>query len=181
MGAEPAAEHLHAILDGARDEATYEAVTGGDDEWRCLYAGELPDEVRKVAPYLVRFAGASSPLLDRLLGAGRGRSLGILLRSRASIDDLRKHLRRFLIARAPSGKTLVFRYYDPRVLRVYLPTCNEAELRFVFGAGPVVSSFIVEQPDDAAPCAYRLERGRLVVEDLQVPLENALAGATAEG
>jgi len=28
---------------------------------------------------------------------------------------------------------MVFRYYDPRVLRVYLPTCVRSELRTVFG------------------------------------------------
>jgi hypothetical protein len=28
---------------------------------------------------------------------------------------------------------MVFRYYDPRVLRVYLPTCVTVELRTVFG------------------------------------------------
>jgi hypothetical protein len=31
------------------------------------------------------------------------------------------------------GNRLVFRYYDPRVLRVYLPTCTASELRRVFG------------------------------------------------
>ena len=33
----------------------------------------------------------------------------------------------------PEGKTLLFRYYDPRVMRVYLPTCNSEEIRAVFG------------------------------------------------
>jgi hypothetical protein len=33
----------------------------------------------------------------------------------------------------PKGQSLVFRYYDPRVLRVYLPTCTREELRTVFG------------------------------------------------
>jgi hypothetical protein len=28
---------------------------------------------------------------------------------------------------------MLFRYYDPRVLRVYLPTCVTSELRTVFG------------------------------------------------
>jgi hypothetical protein len=32
---------------------------------------------------------------------------------------------------------LLFRYYDPRVLRVYLPSCRPSELETVFG--PVVS------------------------------------------
>ena len=31
------------------------------------------------------------------------------------------------------GKRLLFRYYDPRVLRVFLPTCTPAELAGFFG------------------------------------------------
>lgn len=31
------------------------------------------------------------------------------------------------------GTPSYFRYYDPRVLRVYLPACNESELQTVFG------------------------------------------------
>ncbi len=31
------------------------------------------------------------------------------------------------------GGTLLFRYYDPRVLRIFLPTCTPAELREFFG------------------------------------------------
>ena len=33
----------------------------------------------------------------------------------------------------PDFQPLYFRYYDPRVLRVYLPTCDADELRTLFG------------------------------------------------
>lgn len=38
----------------------------------------------------------------------------------------------------------MFRYYDPRVLRVYLPTCRPDELRTVFGP---IRSYLVEGED----------------------------------
>jgi len=38
-----------------------------------------------------------------------------------------------LVVKDERGNRLVFRYYDPRVLRVYLPTCSPSELRTVFG------------------------------------------------
>jgi hypothetical protein len=49
-----------------------------------------------------------------------------------------------LIVRDPSGNRLVFRYYDPRVLRVYLPTCYIGELGTVFGP---INRFWTESDD----------------------------------
>jgi hypothetical protein len=168
-------ERLYAIVDAARDARLREAAVSSGGDWRCLYAGPLPEEVQKAAPYLVALA-PGLPLVDFLRGEGWGRSFGVLVRSSAGIDELRKHLRRFLLARLPSGKKSLFRYYDPRVLRVYLPTCNADELRFVFGEPRVVSSFVCED-EDQAPVRYRLdEAGALVGED--VGLEAAFA---AEG
>ena len=39
---------------------------------------------------------------------------------------------------------MYFRYYDPRVLRVFLPTSNTEELTAIFGP---VSCFLVESED----------------------------------
>ena len=49
------------------------------------------------------------------------------------------------------GKPLYFRYYDPRVLRVYLPTCNESELKTVFGP---VTHYWVEGEDGNSMIEY---------------------------
>jgi hypothetical protein len=38
------------------------------------------------------------------------------------------------------GTPFYFRYYDPRVLRVYLPTCNASELQILFG--PVARYYV---------------------------------------
>jgi hypothetical protein len=48
-----------------------------------------------------------------------------------------RHLRTFLITHDEEGKPLYFHFFDPRVLRVYLPTCNAEEVSKVFG--PVIS------------------------------------------
>jgi hypothetical protein len=58
---------------------------------------------------------------------------GIFLTSRADLRSLRNHFRRFLMVLDPDGRKLYFRYYDPRVLRVYLPTCNAEEREIVYG------------------------------------------------
>ena len=54
---------------------------------------------------------------------------------------MRRHFRTFLKVSSPEGKHLYFRYYDPRVLRSYLPTCNAQEMTTVFGA---ITAFFVE-------------------------------------
>jgi len=67
-------------------------------------------------------------------------------------------LREFLRVRDESGKRLIFRYYDPRVLRVYLPTCWPAELDTFFGP---ISAFITEGEDPGEILEFRNQHGTL--------------------
>ena len=53
---------------------------------------------------------------------------------------MRKH-RRFLLVKAEDGEELYFRSYDPRVLRVFVPTCTPEEARTFFGP---IRAFLVE-------------------------------------
>ena len=60
----------------------------------------------------------------------------------------------------------MFRWYDPRVLRVYLPTCTVGELREVFGPA---RAFLVEDVDPGVLLRYELaDDGRLATT--RVPL-----------
>ena len=65
------------------------------------------------------------------------------------------HLRTFLKVYGPDLKPLYFRYYDPRVLRVYLPTCNDQELQTVFG--PVLR-YLLEDEDPATLLKFWIDR-----------------------
>ena len=76
---------------------------------------------------------AQSPVAQLFLTEGLGNHWGILAVSPADLRTLRMHFRKFLSVWDPDGKPLYFRFYDPRVLRIYLPTCNGAELRTLFG------------------------------------------------
>jgi hypothetical protein len=49
------------------------------------------------------------------------------------LEDVRHHLRHFLMVEIEGGKPVYFRFYDPRVLRVYLPTCTDQERQQFFG------------------------------------------------
>lgn len=141
---------IYAIVDGARDEQVYPAVLGSDCEYCCLYRGEIPEDLAAVAPYLVLLE-EENQFTTRLLTQGWGESWGIFLESAATLNDLRRHFRRFLMVYDEAGKPMYFRYYDPRVLRVYLPTCNADELQTVFG--PVVR-YCVESEDGSGMLEY---------------------------
>lgn len=128
-----------AILDCARDPRIYLALLESGLEFRCLYSGTLPRALEMVAPHLVELSPGSR-LTARWLAEGWGQAWGVFLK----IDDpsnLRHHLRKFLKVRSDVGQRLLFRYYDPRVLRAYLPTCNQDELQQVFGP---IDSFLTE-------------------------------------
>ena len=148
---------VFAILDGARDDRIYGAVDGSRRIRRCLYGGDLPWQLQMAAPYLVELERDHS-FTKYLLDAGWGASWGVFLRTETGIDQLRKHLRGFLRVRDEAGRRLIFRYYDPRVLRVYLPTCWPAELETVFGP---VDCFLTEGESAAEVIEFRRRGGAL--------------------
>ena len=127
----------------ARDERIYDAVGGTLLPKYCLYSGDLPHLLQRTAPYLVQLE-REDRFTRYLIDTGWGSSWATFIRTETGIKQLRRHLREFLRVRDESGKRLIFRYYDPRVLRVYLPTCWPAELDTFFGP---ISAFITEGED----------------------------------
>jgi hypothetical protein len=148
---------IWAILDGARDERITPMVQASYAEWQCLYAGDLPPKVQAVSPYLVKLEPGES-LAKRILSQGWGESWGVILRTETGAQNLRRHLRQFLRVQDETGRKLLFRYYDPRVLRVYLPTCTPDELRTFFGP---VQSFLTDTENPASLIEFRWDGVRL--------------------
>jgi hypothetical protein len=129
------------ILDAAKMGKAFQEAARRAPEHQSLYQGESEWELREVAPYLFPF-DARSDFAAWLLREGSGQSWGTFIATSASQADLRSHLRRFLIVENEEGKNLYFRYYDPRVLRVILPTFEKDQLRFIFGP---VDAWLVEE------------------------------------
>lgn len=149
---------VYTILDAARNESIHPRVLSCPLPAACLYAGALAPELAAVAPYLIELR-RDSPFTQDLLKDGWGDSWGVYLLSTATLEELRRHFRRFLRVKDETGKTMIFRYYDPRVLRSYLPTCNAEELAFIFGP---VAMFVIES-DQGRPVRYYRDDGKLQV------------------
>jgi hypothetical protein len=132
-----------AVLDGARSEKLVRAIGMHRAEGACLLAGKLDPSVARTAPYIVRLERESS-FTAWLFERGWGKSCGIFVRAPLELRELRRHLKRFLLVAGPDQQRLYFRYYDPRVLRLYLPTCDAAETQTFFGP---VRSFAMESAD----------------------------------
>jgi hypothetical protein len=149
---------LFAILDSARDSRIHSYLVESGAEALSLFRGDKARELADVAPYLVPLSRGES-LIDWLLTNGWGNSWGIIVESSADLKELRRHFQSFVMVYDPQGKPLYFRYYDPRVLRIYLPTCRESELKAVFGP---VNSFYAEGEDTAYLVHYAFAGGELV-------------------
>jgi hypothetical protein len=131
-------EQVYAVLDSARDPVVHAKLIATDAHSACLYEGRVPREIAEIAPYLVQLR-RDHRFTAQLLESGWGKSWGVFASAPVDFEAMRRHFRRFLRVEDDSGRTLLFRWYDPRVLREYLPTCTEAELRTVFG--PIGSYF----------------------------------------
>lgn len=122
----------------------------------------------QVAPYLVpiefrtRYPYHNSEYLD-LWAERLGSSAGILLLSEFDPTRLAIHLRGLFRVIDDDNHKYYFRFYDPRVLRLYLPTCTAAEAVEFFGS---VRRFLVESEHPGRMISYRPGRsGVEVTED----------------
>jgi hypothetical protein len=123
---------LFAILDAARDRYALALLLQSQVQYQSLYEGRDGEMLSDVAPYLVQLP-TDSDLLRKLVQEGWGKSWGVYLKCAAEFQELRRHLRHFLEVRQPDGEQLYFRFYDPRVLRVYLPNLHSDEASTFLG------------------------------------------------
>jgi hypothetical protein len=94
--------------------------------------------LKEVAPYIYT---SGALLQEWFVAGGWGDSWGMLVFSKAGFSDCWKHFRQFLLVKKENGEEMYFRFYDPRVLRRFLPNCHEDQIINFFGP---VEKFLVE-------------------------------------
>jgi hypothetical protein len=158
-------QHTFAILDAARSTSVFPAIEALAARRSSLLAETIAPELERASPFLVDI-GPGDPLLETVLGEGWGDHWGVLLTSAYEHDFLVPHLRDIVRARTEDGADYFFRFYDPRVLRLYLPTCTAAELDTFFGP---IARFLVEgQAGEPPVIEYILREGALVSRRFEV-------------
>jgi hypothetical protein len=81
------------------------------------------------------------------------------------VRTLRDHFRAFHTVELPDQRTVLFRYYDPRILRNFLPVCNAAELAAFFGP---VQRFVVEGETPESGIKFSLAGTAVKAEPFQI-------------
>lgn len=161
-------ETLYAVLDSARDRQMTQAarqMTGQSGQ--SLFSGDAGPHMADVAPYLLlapfeaRYPYAGSGFLD-LWAAEWGTSSGILLLTDAPPDKLLVHLRRCFRVVDEQYHQYYFRFYDPRVLHTYLPTCTGADAKAFFGP---IRRLLVESAKPGCVLVCAAEPGGVRVDE----------------
>ncbi len=123
---------VYVILDAARDKNIFIGLMNSDEEYVCLYkGGKKSKELETCAPYLVRLE-KNSPFTEWILSEGWGNSWGIFYSTDLPMQKVRDHFREFVMVVNEDGEPLYFRFYDPRVMRGFLPTCSNEQLGELF-------------------------------------------------
>lgn len=126
-------QRLYGIIDAAQDERIYPLLKKKADIYLSLYNNDVNESLKSAGPVLFQFR-QNDILSAWLIIHGQFNNWFILFASLGvTMIDMRRHFKRFAMVEAPNGKHMYFRYYDPRVLRNYLPSCNEEERKYIFG------------------------------------------------
>jgi hypothetical protein len=132
----------YIILDAARCGMdaigrVQELCKGQQDSLYLL--NEENDYLKEVAPYIFT---SDEGLSEWYHEKGWGDAWGVIIVANIGFDECRKHFRKFLKVQIEGGQEqLYFRFYDPRVLKDFLPTCDQKQILEFFGP---VKYFIVE-------------------------------------
>ncbi len=140
--------NVFALLDGARDRKIEPMLNQCGHDYQCLYSGNISYALKRAAPHIVHLQ-RQSLFTRKLLQRCWGNSWGIFAITPPTVElsKVRNNCRRMAKVEAPNGKTLIFRYYDPRVMRKFLPSCETNALHQVFGP---VSTYAMESEDSGA-------------------------------
>lgn len=135
---------LYAILNATLEERVPHYLLGSGEVYQYLADGLTQGEQMPPGVYLA-YIPATSPLLPKLVHDGWSRHWTLFFTCSHPFGEVRKHLRQFLLMQTEEGKKFFFRYYDPRLLQSYLPSCTPQEITQFFGP---IQSFFMESAYD---------------------------------
>jgi hypothetical protein len=154
-------KHVYVILDGAQNETLLDVIDDSEGlEYECLMTDKLEPDMQEVAPYLVHLL-EDAPFTKWLMKNGWAQNWGIFLTSKGDLGEVWRDMRQHVMVSDRQGKRLFFRFYDPRVLNAFLPTCDSKQLTEFFGR---VDMFVAELEGGQGAHAFSLADDQLVTE-----------------
>lgn len=134
-----------AIIDAASEPECFELFAQQDPVISCLYEEPLDSDVSKVAPYLIELTDEVKDWLNE-----RATPWGMYVSSECSFILLRQHLRQSLQAQVPEeSQPQLFRYYDPRIIWLYIDAVPAIELYHFLGPIDAISThYGIERSED---------------------------------
>jgi hypothetical protein len=160
--------HKFILLDAARIGAEIEKAKDLNTVFDSLYRGESEVKLSSVAPYLFTL-NREREFVNWYFEKGWGDSWGVLAYSLEDTKRLIRHFRTLLMVKTESGVDLYFRFYDPRVLRIFLPTCDAKQLEEFFGP---VDYYICEDEDPNFGLVFSFSKG--ILDSLKITKDQAI-------
>ena len=148
----------YALIDAARDYVRIGLARSLSLPGISLFEGAKGQQLEDVAPHLF-LCDPVGQMGEILLAPDGQDGCGVLLDARIDVMQVRRHLRHFLLVRRQRDmKKVYFRFYDPRVLRAFLPACTAHELTRFFGP---ITAFHCQGDNPGEVLTFTLSQGKL--------------------
>ena len=150
---------------------TFDLEGFGDLEIRSLYAGQLAQELKQQAPYVVDLTLNNQQIADDdsvpkfhrdFFTKHWGKNTGIILQSEEPIDQVVFHLKKFIKIQDKNNKWFYFRFFDPRTMNHYLQSIQKWPQRVAkwYGANSdneLIRAFLCEDNSGETVNVYRIK------------------------
>jgi hypothetical protein len=122
----------YAILDASRVPLLQERLEEANLPFQCLYKSDAEENLKSAAPYLVELKEHHKLTRQLFSQTGMASDLwgqypGVFFRSRALIDQLATHFRRFTKIKNEQGQWLFYRFWDNNFFLVVLKQLSPAK------------------------------------------------------
>jgi hypothetical protein len=123
--------NIYAVIDGAACPELRFKIYDWEPKSVCLWSGDLEPDMQEVAPYMV-LLDRDSTFTDWLISQGWNNNWNIFINTELDFKAFRKQIRKLLLVKSPKGQDMVFRFYDPRVFKVFKESWNEEQVEVIF-------------------------------------------------
>ena len=155
---------LYCILDGAAIKDLPKKLYETRPPKYPLISGELTPDMVHVTPYLVQLL-PNGDFTNWVIDEFYGKNWGIFVHCRFSITEMRRHFRALMSVHDEDGNPMMFRFYDPRVIRKFLPTCETDQIETFFGK---VETFFVEAEEGETLLSYKFQNDELKQDEIDL-------------